>query len=79
MTYERDRLASFNERLKRSATFLDAIGLGLIGFAVLRPATELPFSLSGASVAWGVVGLAMHVAALYLMRYLRKERGDGLV
>ena len=46
MQTTRDRLAAFNERVKLFAGFLNAVALGLIGFAVLRPLTE---SLSNAT------------------------------
>ena len=77
--YERDKLASFNERVKLLAGFLNALGLGLIGFAVLRPLTEVPFSTAGLSISWGTLGLVMHGIALYILRYLRRETADALV
>ena len=69
----RDRLAANNERVKLFANFVNAIGLGLIGFAILRPVTE---SLSNANLStlwWGMVGLALHGFSHYILGQLRKE------
>lgn len=69
----RDPLAAYNERVKLFANFMNATGLGLIGFAVLRPLTE---SLSNANLStlwWGMSGLAMHGVAHYVMIRIRKE------
>ena len=60
----RDEIAVWNERVKLIAGFVNAIALGLIGFALLRPVTE-DFSLvSPISGLWSGFGLAMHVFAL---------------
>ncbi|MEI4470203.1 hypothetical protein [Frigidibacter sp. MR17.24] len=69
----RDRLASHNERVKIFANFVNAVALGLIGFAVLRPATDQPMSLTAMSYWWGLGGLALHGASHYILGYLRKE------
>lgn len=69
----RDPLAAYNERVKLFANFLNALGLGLIGFAVLRPLTE---SLSNATLStlwWGMSGLAIHAIAHYVVGRIRKE------
>ena len=66
-------LARYNERVKLFAAFVNSIGLGLIGFAVLRPLAD---ALSNASVSglwWGVTGLALHGVSHYVLGYLRKE------
>lgn len=66
-----DALLIRNERIKLFASFLNALGLGLIGFAVLRPVTET-FQLVGAAAAlWGLAGLVLHGAALYILGQLR--------
>ncbi len=73
MRIGRDDLGIYNERVKLIANFVNAVGLGLIGFAVLRPLTE---SLNNADISalwWGVVGLAMHGISHYLMGRLQKE------
>lgn len=69
----RDPLVAYNERVKLFANFMNAIALGLIGFAVLRPLTE---SLSNANVSalwWAVTGLAMHGVSHYILGRMRKE------
>ncbi len=71
---ERDALAIHNERMKLLAGFVNAIGLGLIGFAILRPLTDN--IVNGASWAfwgWAVVGLAMHGLSHYIMGNIRKQ------
>jgi hypothetical protein len=69
----RDELLVRNERVKLIANALNAIVLGLIAFAVLRPATEDIALLSRSSAARGFAGLAIHVVAHYPFSYLRKE------
>lgn len=66
-------LATHNERVKLGAGFLNALGLGFLGFAVLRPLTESLGNATGSTVWWGFTGLALHGAAHYVLRYLRKE------
>jgi Co/Zn/Cd efflux system component len=73
MQTERDKLVAFNERVKLFAGFLNAIGLGLIGFAVLRPLSETPSNPTWAVVWWGVIGLAMYAVSHYILERLRKE------
>lgn len=73
MQTERDRLAAFNERVKLFAGFLNAIALGLIGFAVLRPLTETPSNPTLAALWWGIVGLAIHGVSYYVLGRIRKE------
>lgn len=71
---ERDDLAVFNERVKLLAGFVNAIGLGLIGFAILRPLTEsLASGATWAALGWGAVGLAMHGLSLYILGNLRRK------
>ena len=69
----RDDLVIWNERVKLAAAFFNALALGLVGFAVLRPATEDIALLSGLSAGWAGVGLAIHLAAHYVLGYLRKD------
>ena len=69
----RDPLATHNERVKLFAGFLNAVGLGLIGFAVLRPLTESGGAITALSATWGGAGLALHALAHYILRYLRRE------
>ncbi|CTQ51353.1 hypothetical protein [Jannaschia donghaensis] len=70
---QRDTLLVWNERVRLFAGFLNALALGLVGFAVLRPLTEDVALLSGLSAGWAAVGLAIHVAAHYVMGQLKKE------
>ena len=56
-----DQVAVWNERVKLSAGFINAIGLRLFGFAVLRPLTEAISNMSWPTFWWGVAGLALHV------------------
>lgn len=73
MQTTRDPLASFNERVKLFANFINAIGLGLIGFAILRPLAD---SLANAKLPilwWAMVGLALHGVSHYILGRMRKE------
>ena len=69
----RDPLAVHNERVKLFAGFINAVGLGLIGFAVLRPLTDSLGNAAISSLLWGIVGLALHGISHYVLGYLRKE------
>jgi len=72
----RDDLAVHNERVKLFAGFLNALGLGLIGFAVIRPLTDSGTSVSLLTGVWGAVGLVLHLIAHYIMGMLRKEAAE---
>ena len=54
----RDPLAVYNERVKLAAGLFNAIGSGLLSFAVLRPITEDMASLDRLSAAWEQSGSA---------------------
>ena len=69
----RDPLAIYNERTKLLATSANAIGIGLIGFAVLRPLTENANSITVMSLWWALAGLAFHAVSHYILGRLRKE------
>ncbi len=69
----RDDLAVHNERVKLFAGFLNAVGLGLIGFAVIRPLTESSTDATLLTAVWGGAGLALHLVAHYILGMLRKE------
>lgn len=73
MNTERDKLVSFNERVKLFAGFVNAIALGLIGFAVLRPLTDSLSNASWAAAWWAAAGLAMHGVSHYILGRIRKE------
>lgn len=60
-----------NERIKLFANFLTAIGIGLIGLAVLRPLVETGSYNYGSVALWSVAGLALHGVSHYILGYLR--------
>lgn len=72
----RDPLATHNERVKLFSGFLNALGLGFIGFAVIRPAVADGDPITSASYYWCATGLVLHGAAHYVLRYLEAE-GEG--
>lgn len=67
-----DAIAAWNERVKLIAGFLNAVGLGLIGFAVLRPLTEDMTRISLLTLWWGLAGLVFHAISLYVLGKMRK-------
>ncbi len=70
----RDRSAIRNERIKLSCSFLNAIGLTLIVFALLRPITQDLSALTPVSFVWVGLGIALHVAAHVVLGQL--SEGD---
>ncbi|ARJ70470.1 hypothetical protein [Paracoccus contaminans] len=62
-----------NERLKLAAGFLNAISIGLIGIAILRPVVETHQASYLTLAAWSGIGLAIHGVAQYILGYLRKD------
>lgn len=73
MTTIRDPLAAYNERVKLFAGFVNAIALGLIGFAILRPLTESLANANLSTIWWGATGLALHGLSHYILGRIRKE------
>jgi hypothetical protein len=69
----RDPLAVWNERVKLRAATVNALAIGLVGFAILRPLTEDVSALGAQSLVWGIAGLAMHSLAHYIIGRLRRE------
>lgn len=67
-----DTILSWNERLKLVAAFWNAIGIGLVGFAVLKPLTEDITKFSGVTLWWGLAGLVFHAISLYVLGLMRK-------
>ena len=57
-----DPLATHNERVKLFATFVNAIGIGLIGFAILGPVTQVPLIAIAVALA-GIAVLATRTAS----------------
>jgi Co/Zn/Cd efflux system component len=68
-----DPIAAYNERVKLLAGFVNAVALGLIGFAILRPLTESLQNASLSTMWWGLAGLALHGIAHYILGQIRKE------
>ena len=68
-----DPIATHNERVKLLAGFSNAIGLGLIGFAILRPLTENTLVFGGVSLWWGAAGLVFHGFSHYVLGRLRRS------
>ncbi len=69
----RDDLLIWNERVKLFGGFVNALGLGLIGFAVLRPLTDDALPISATTGLWAAIGLALHGVSHYILGRLRKE------
>ena len=69
----RRAVAVHNERVKLFAGFVNAIGLGLIGFAVLRPLTEDMAAIGAITAVWGLVGLFLHAISHYVIGMLRTD------
>lgn len=60
-----------NERLKLFSGFLNALAIGLIGIAVLRPVIETGATSYAALAGWSFAGLALHGISHYIIGYLR--------
>ena len=71
----KDALTVYNERVKLFAGFINAIAIGLIGLAVLRPITDGAPVLATDVVWWFGLDLAGHACAHYVLGRLRKESG----
>ncbi|WP_284265798.1 hypothetical protein [Roseicyclus amphidinii] len=69
----RDPLGTHNERVKLRAGFLNALAIGFLGFAFLRPLIEGTLSLNLVTVAFLLTALALHGVAHHILRYLEKE------
>ncbi|GAA5067770.1 hypothetical protein N0B44_02485 [Roseibacterium beibuensis] len=59
--------------MKLLAGVLNAVGLGLIGFAVLRPLTDNAIPLTVMTAIWAPAGLALHAIVHYILGMTRKE------
>ena len=66
-------MAANDERVKLLAGFSNAIGIGLIGFAILRPLTEDIGNAKLSTLWWGVAGLAFHGISHYILGLICKE------
>ncbi|MEL6913323.1 MAG: hypothetical protein AAFP13_02355 [Pseudomonadota bacterium] len=74
----RDEIVIENERVKLAAGFVNAIGIGLIGFAILRPLVDFTLLSPLTAVLWGALGLVWHGASHYILGYMRKEALDDV-
>ena len=63
----RDELGAHNERVKLTATTINAIGLAFIALGVVRPFVDPETSLAIGSVVFGMIGLVCHAAAHYIL------------
>ncbi len=73
MKRSRDPLTIHNERMKLIAGFFNAIAIGLLGFAVLRPLVETSATPDLSALVWTGVGIAFHGLAHYVLGRLEKE------
>lgn len=69
----RDPLATHNERVKLRAAFLNALAIGFLGFALLRPLIEGTLAVNLLTLVFLATGVALHGAAHYILRYLETE------
>ena len=60
MRRRRDPLATHNERVKLRAAFLNALAIGFLGFAFLRPLIDGTLRVNLITVVFVVTGLALH-------------------
>ena len=67
----KDSKLVYNERVKLTANWLSAIGLGQIGFGFLRYITDNNQSFSVNSLWWVVAGFVFFLIALYVLTYLK--------
>ena len=70
----RDQIAAINERIKLLATTVNTIGLTLVALGILRPAIDPDLSIGVIGAAYGVLGVASHIAAHYILREMRKSQ-----
>jgi hypothetical protein len=68
-----DPLVTNNERVKLLSNFVSAIGLGLIGFGILRPLTDSLANANLSTLWWGAARLASHGLSHYILTLIRKE------
>ena len=69
----RDPLAKHNERIKLRAGVLNALSIGFLGFALLRPLVEGTLTVNLLTLVFLATGVALHAGANYILRYLEKE------
>ena len=69
----RDEILVHDARVKLFSGFLNAVGVGLIAFALIRPLVEQGAVLGRITLWWSVAGLALHASAHYIPALRRKE------
>jgi hypothetical protein len=75
--HSRDLGTIRNERIKLGSGFLNAIGLTLIAFALLRPVTQDLSELTPLSFFWVGFGIALHVGAHAMLGRLSDPDHDA--
>ena len=69
----RDTLTSYNERVKLVALSSNAVGLAFVALGIVRPAVDPDLSISLSGTVFGIVGLACHGAAHYILTKLEMD------
>lgn len=69
----RDELGAHNERVKLTATTINAIGLAFVALGIIRPFVDDSTTPSLTSVVFGVIGLVSHGAAHYILKQLETD------
>ncbi|WP_299845710.1 hypothetical protein [uncultured Jannaschia sp.] len=70
---QRDRLVTYNERVKLMATTINAIGLAFVALGIVRPTVDPDLTIGLAGTVFGLIGLACHGAAHYILRYMEMK------
>ena len=69
----RDELGAHNERVKLTATTINAIGLAFIALGVVRPFVDPEASLAIGGIVFGAIGLVCHAAAHYILKQMETD------
>lgn len=69
----RDAIAIHNERVKLASGTANALALGLVGFALLRPLADPAAALDASAIYWCAAGLALNRLARYILGDLREK------
>jgi len=72
----RDPVASYNERVKLMATSVNALGLGVLAYGLLRPLVETQAVFELGVAVWTAVGLVLHGISHYILTQI--SRGEDL-
>lgn len=71
-----DPTAIHNERMKLLASYMNALSIGLVGFALLRPLVENLETLNFTTLWWCGLAFAFHGLAHYILGRIEKEAPD---